>query len=94
MVSTYKETCERGFRIRISKTQFSNYNMNRVSRSLKPLDETPGIHKISPGKNKDVFWTYETMVEQVADLMDMVGFLHPDLRLVFLFDWISGHAKK
>jgi hypothetical protein len=26
--------------------------------------------------------------------MDMMGFLHPDLQLVFLFDWSSGHAKK
>ena len=94
MVSTYKETCDHGFGIRVSKTQFVNYNMNRMSRLLKPLDEPLGIQHIIPGKNKDGFWTYETMVEQVVDVMDMVGFLHPDLRLVFLFDWISGHAKK
>ena len=34
------------------------------------------------------------MAEQVADVMGMMGFLHPDLQIVFLFDWIYGHAKK
>ena len=67
--------------------------MNRVSSSLKPLEEPPGIRQISPGKNKDGFWTYKIMSEQVADLMDIMGFLHLDLQLVFLFNWISGHAK-
>ena len=34
------------------------------------------------------------MVEQVAGVMDMMGFLHPDLQLVLLFNWSSGHVKK
>ena len=33
------------------------------------------------------------MAEQVKGVMDMMGFLHPDLQLVFLFDWSSGHSK-
>ena len=75
-------------------TQFANYNVNRVLQSLKPLDEPTGIRQIFLGKNKDRFWTYKTMTEQVADVMDIMGFLHPDLQLVFLFGWSSGHAKK
>ena len=93
MVSTFKETRERGFELRVSKTQFADYNANHVLRSLKPLEEPPGIWQISLVKNKDGFWTYETMAEQVADVMDMMGFLHPDLQLVLLFDWSSGHTK-
>ena len=34
------------------------------------------------------------MAEQVKGVMDTMGFLHPDLQLVFLFDWSSGHANK
>ena len=79
MVSAFKETRERGFGLRISKTQFSDYNANLMSHSLKPLDDPLGIRQISLGKNKDGFWTYETMAEQVAGVMDMMGFLHPDL---------------
>ena len=26
--------------------------------------------------------------------MNMMGFFHPDLQLVFLFDWSYGHVKK
>ena len=48
-------------------------------RYIKPLDEPPGIRKISPGKNKDVFCNYETMVEQVKCVMDTMGLFHPDL---------------
>ena len=94
MVSTFKEMRGHGFGLRIRKTQFANYNANRVSRFLKPLDELQGIQKISLGKNKNGFWTYKTMVDQVAGVMDMMGFLHPDMQLVFLFDWIYGHTKK
>ena len=85
MVSAFKEMHERSFGIHISKTQFADYNANCVSRSLKPLDKLPGIRQISPGKNKYGFWTYENMAEQVTGVMDMMGFLHPDLQLVFLF---------
>ena len=93
MVFVFKETRERGFWLRVSKTQFYNYNVNRMSRSLKTLDEPLGIRQISPGKNKDGLLTYETMSKQLADVMYMMGILHPDLQLVFLFDWRSGHAK-
>ena len=34
------------------------------------------------------------MAEQVADVMNVMGFLHPDLKLVFLFDWSSRNANK
>ena len=94
MVSAFKETRERGFGLHISKTQFFDYTANRVLRSLKPLNEPPGIWQISPVKNKDSFWTYDSMAEQVAGVMDMMGFFHPDLQIVFLFDWSSGHTKK
>ena len=55
MVSMFKETRERGFRLRISKNQFADYNVKHVSRSLTLLDKPPGIRNISPGKNKDGF---------------------------------------
>ena len=57
MVSEFKDTRERGFGLCISNTKFSDYNVNRMSRCLKLLDEPPGIRKIIPGKNKDGFWT-------------------------------------
>ena len=57
VVSAFKETHGRGFGLRVIKTQFANYNANRVSRLLNTLDKIPGIRQIRPGKNKDGSWT-------------------------------------
>jgi len=63
MISAFKETRGRGFGMRVSDDEFEKYNENRESRGLDKLAEPPGIRQISPGKNKDGYWTYETMAD-------------------------------
>ena len=45
------------------------------------------------GENRQGYWTYNNMVIQFEDAVDVLRVMHPIFDFVFLFDHSSGHAN-
>ena len=46
------------------------------------------------GESRQGYWTYNDMVIQFKDALDVLRVMHPAYDFVFLFDHSSGHSKQ
>ena len=60
----------------------------------KSLSKTPFIKRFEFGFSADGYWTYNNMVIQFKDVIDVIMSLFPQFDVVEVFDHSSGHAKK
>ena len=51
-------------------------------------------HLFDYGKQRQGYWDGEKMVLQTKEIISMFEYKFPGKKLVFLFDWSSGHDKK
>jgi hypothetical protein len=58
-----------------------------------PLTESPFTRFFEYGQNNDGYWTYESMVLQLEDVVDCLTVLYPDYEYLFLFDHSNGHDR-
>lgn len=58
------------------------------------LVKSPFLVEFEYGANGDGYWTYESMVLQVEDCIDVVQALYPQFDFLFQFDHSCGHDRK
>jgi hypothetical protein len=61
--------------------------------SKKPLNCSPFVRTFEYGVDSDGYWSYNHMVLQLEDCVDLLKHLYPDYDYLFLFDHFSGHDK-
>ena len=62
--------------------------------SKKPkLTTSPFVRKMEYGNTHEGYWTYECMILQLEDVIDILKFEFPDFDFVFLFDHSNGHDR-
>ena len=60
----------------------------------KDLKESPFVRQLEYGVRKEGYWTYESMVLQLEDCIDVLKALHgEEFDYVFLFDHSNGHDR-
>ena len=59
----------------------------------QPLTKTPFVRELDYGTNKDGYWSYEHMVIQLEDCVDVLKTAYPDFQFLFLFDHSNGHNR-
>ena len=59
----------------------------------KRLDKSPFIRELEYGKNKNGYWTYDHMVVQLEDCVDVLTCMFPDFEVVFFLDHSNGHDR-
>ncbi|KAI2512808.1 hypothetical protein MHU86_1596 [Fragilaria crotonensis] len=66
------------------------------SPNKKPLTKTksPFLLFFEYGENREGYWTYNNMVIQFEDAVDVLRVIHPTFDFIFLFNHSSGHAKQ
>ena len=60
----------------------------------QPLTESPFVREFEYGANSDGYWTYQHMVLQLEDYVDVLNTLHPQYDFSFLFDHSCGHNRQ
>ena len=60
----------------------------------RPLKTHPFSIEFEHGKNEEGYWTYERMILQLEDCVDVLTTLHPSYDFKFLFDHSCGHDKQ
>jgi hypothetical protein len=63
----------------------------RGTSKKQALTKTPFIREFEYGQNSDGYWSYEHMVLQMEDCIDVMKVLHPDVDVLLLFDHSCGH---
>jgi hypothetical protein len=63
----------------------------RGTSKKQALTETPFIREFEYGQNSDGYWSYEHMVLQMEDCIDVMKVLHPEVDVLLLFDHSCGH---
>lgn len=53
-----------------------------------------GYQLFEYGKNREGYWDAEKMIQQTGEVISALEYKYPGKKLVFLFDWSSGHDKK
>jgi hypothetical protein len=62
--------------------------------SRKPvLTSTPFTRFLEYGANNEGYWTYDSMVLQLEDCVDVLQTLYPQFDYIFLFDHSNGHDR-
>jgi len=61
--------------------------------SKKTLNCSPFVRTFEYGVDSDGYWSYNHMVLQLEDCVDLLKHLYPDYDYLFLFDHFSGHDK-
>ena len=59
----------------------------------KKLTCSPFVRELEYGQNGDGYWTYESMVVQLEDCIDVLKMVHPEFDYVFLVDHSNGHDR-
>ena len=59
----------------------------------RKLTSTPFVEELEYGQNKDGYWTYDRMILQLEDCIDVLKVLFPDFDFIFLFDHSNGHDR-
>ena len=57
------------------------------------LTSTPFIRQLEYGQNKDGYWTYDHMVIQLEDCVDVLKTQFPEFDIVFLVDHSNDHDR-
>jgi hypothetical protein len=60
----------------------------------QPLQSSPFVLEFKYGANAEGYWTYDHMVLQFKDCVDMVKVLYPEYDYMFLFYYSCGHNRK
>ena len=60
----------------------------------QPLETSPFIVEFEYGANAEGYWTYDHMVLQFEDCVDVLMVLYPENEYMFLFDHSCGHDRK
>lgn len=61
---------------------------------MKPkLTDSPFVQEFEYGASSKGYWTYESMVLQLEDCVDVLKMLYPEFQFLFLFDHSCGHDK-
>ena len=69
-------------------------NLKRGNTTKKDLEISPFSRKIDYGCNKEGYWSYEDMVLQLEDCVDVLKALNGDkFDYCFLFDHSNGHDR-
>jgi hypothetical protein len=58
------------------------------------MKESPFIVQFEYGANGEGYWTYESMIIQLEDCIDVVSALYPEYDFIFQFDHSCGHDRK
>ena len=99
-----------GFNFQLTSSQLVQVNQARTGKQYKDLDaatlkrgnankvdlvESPFSRKIEYGNSKDGYWSYEDMVLQLEDCVDVLRALNSDkFDYCFLFDHSNGHDRQ
>jgi hypothetical protein len=68
--------------------------VNKTSEKRDLLEgENPFFVEFEYGANKEGYWTYDRMLLQLEDCIDILKVLHPDYDYAFLFDHSCGHDR-
>ena len=66
----------------------------RNGTSLKPpLLNSPFSYELEYGCGREGYWTYEHMVLQIEDCVDVLFHTHPQFDFLFLLDHSNGHDR-
>jgi hypothetical protein len=60
----------------------------------QPLQSSPFVVEFEYGANAEGYWTYDHMVLQFEDCVDVVKVLYPEYDYMFLFYHSCGHDRK
>ena len=66
----------------------------RGTSAKQPLQNSPFVVEFEYGINAEGYWTYDHMVLQLEDCVDVIKVLYPDYDYIFLFDHSCGHDRK
>ena len=59
----------------------------------KELTSSPFVQELEYGQNKEGYWTYDRMILQLEDCVDVLKVLFPDFDFIILFDHSNGHDR-
>ena len=65
----------------------------RGTEEKQPLTNSPFVREFEYGANNEGYWSYEHMVLQMEDCIDVMHALYPDYDVLFLFDHSCGHDR-
>ena len=107
MLSSF--TCrELGYGMEISKEVIDAVNLQRRGKKYsdteaanarlgcstkQDLTSTPFVRSLDYGANTNGYWSYDHMVVQFEDCIDVLQYLHPDFDFMFIFDHSNGHDR-
>ncbi|KAI2492374.1 hypothetical protein MHU86_22183 [Fragilaria crotonensis] len=66
----------------------------RKTEYKEPLTTSPFIREFEYGQNADGYWTYQHMVLQLEDCVDILNVKYPQYDFLFLFDHSCGHDRQ
>ena len=66
----------------------------RGTEEKQPLTDSPFIREFEYGAKNEGYWSYEHMVLQMEDCIDVMHALYPDYDVLFLFDHSCGHDRQ
>ena len=92
MVSAFQDE-KRGFGFPLSADELARVNERHQRESHKPLDESPGLRFLLPGKNREGYWGFAEFEQQTIDVMDCLEEIEPEKQLAIEVDHSAGHAK-
>ena len=65
----------------------------RGNELKQPLTSSPFVLEFEYGASAEGYWTYDSMVLQLEDCVDVVKTLYPQYDFLFLFDHSCGHDR-
>ena len=66
----------------------------RLGTAEKPkLTSTPFVRCLDCGANTNGYWTYNHMIVQLEDCVDVLQYLYPQFDFKFIFDHSNGHDR-
>ena len=57
----------------------------------KNLGSSPFVCEFEYGSNNNGYWTYDQMIIQLEDIIDVLKFTHPHFDFLFIFDHSNRH---
>ena len=67
--------------------------LKQGNANKKPLTTTPFVRKLEYGNTNEGYWSYECMILQLEDIIDILQHQFPEFDFVFLFDHSNGHDR-